>query len=56
MLQGVRSRAEFALRGAWADGAFGIFTVSGEAGGGNLLGRLRSFFRGLILYRLRVLK
>ena len=54
MLHGVRSGAELALRGSGASRFFGIGTVSGELGGGNGLGRLRSCVRGLIRDRLRV--
>ena len=54
MLHGVRSGAELALRGSGAGRFFGIGTVSGELGGGNGLGRLRSCVRGLIRGRLRV--
>ena len=54
MLHGVGSGAELALRGSGASGFFSIGTISGELGGGNGLGRLRSCVRGLIRDRLRV--
>ncbi len=54
MLERVLSGAEFALPGSGAGSFFSVGTVSGELGGGNGLGRLRSCVRELIRDRLRI--